>query len=120
MSEKITLNSKTLEYENLVQLRTLDMNYAELYNYGIKEFALTPEFNLLVTLQGHDHLYKKYGVNPDTTLFEGYCVYEPNHHVQVNFKPKYQPTPGFSGSAEDLATLKEVVADKIKELFNKK
>lgn len=120
MSEKITLNPKAEEYENLVQLRTLDMNDAELYNYGIKEFALTPEYNLLLTLQGHDHLYKKYGVNPETTLIEGYCVYEPNGHIQVNFKPQYQPVPGFSGSAQDLAALKEVVADKIKAVFNKK
>lgn len=97
-------------YEQFLSVQLADISREELHGEGIFSFAVTPEFTIFVTKDFHEHLFEGWGVDPDRTLTEGQVRTHAGQPPVFRFKAdRYQPTPGFRGSTEELRTLQQGV-----------
>ncbi|MFA6446380.1 MAG: hypothetical protein WCW14_04005, partial [Candidatus Paceibacterota bacterium] len=116
--EKLTDVEMSAEnYEDLLIVKFPDLTLNELKDSDKTFlFSVTPEFNIYISNGTHDYMCERYGINPDTTLTEGYLrLLPPDKKNEIIFKTdRYQPVPGFRGSPNELHNLQIAVVNKIK------
>ncbi len=103
-----------IDYKALLDFKRVDTNDAL---SGIWCFAVSENYTIFLTGSTHKHLFDSCGVDPEKTLTEGYVKFDLEHKVQdVDFKnSRYQSTPGFKGSPEDLKKLQNAIEEIIRE-----
>jgi len=102
-----------VDYEKVLRIEAKDVSVEKLKQPGLFRFAVTPEFNIFLSTEPHKDFLETYGVSLDSTLAEGVVKIGKNGTVDIRFKPRYQPVPGFKGSPEELVLLQKSVKSKI-------
>lgn len=88
----------------------------------VLRFSVSENYTIFITSGSHENLLHSYGVDPETTLTEGYIFFDDAHEIsRINFKTdNYQTNPAFKETPEKLALLKKAVEELLKEPQNKK
>ncbi|MBU1202699.1 hypothetical protein KKH39_01510 [Patescibacteria group bacterium] len=102
-----------IDYKALLKLRKVDIDREQ----RTWVFSVTENFTIFITSKFHKGLSDNYGVDPDSTLTEGYIKFDEQGNIEkINFKnPVYQPAPAFKTNNIDLFKLQRAVEEMIME-----